>query len=309
MRNYFPLDSFTIITIFGKDRLKWLNNLVTNDLKRTSENQAVECFVTDVKGRTLAHGIVFSDRESLAFVSWGKDQAAKLIAHWDRYIIREDVTLVDDSSNWRWAFVRRAWLTTELKSDRIEQLANMEVAAIGNSESPIAIACPAIGNDWLLVRFRNDDSIHSLLSDFSLDNQLEDAIALEANRIRQRWPLVGIDFDEKNLPQELDRTDTAISFNKGCYLGQETVARLDALGQVQKKLVLLSIDVSDLGNPNGLEVGAIVKKDEQEAGTITSMTVTEAGSGLVVALAYIRRAHFATGTELTCNGFRAVVSS
>jgi len=307
MRDYFLVDSITVITISGKDRLKWLNNLVTNELKRTSESRAVECFVTNVKGRTLSHGIVFSDRDSLVFFSWGKDQAANLISHWDRYIIREDVALVDDSSRWRWAFVRRAWLTTELKSERIEQLTNMEVSATDSSTPVIVIACPVIGEEWLLVRFNIEDSIHTLLSERSMDTRLEDAIALEAKRIRQRWPLVGIDFDEKNLPQELDRNDTAISFNKGCYLGQETVARLDALGQVQKKLVLLSIEGSDLTNSNGLKNGVIVKKDEQEAGTITSMTITEAGSGKAVALAYIRRAHFAAGTELTCNGFRAVV--
>ncbi len=63
-------------------------------------------------------------------------------------------------------------------------------------------------------------------------------------RIRNRWPVLGADYDDRNLPQELDRDASAISFHKGCYLGQETVARLDALGQVQKKLVRLLIKLS-----------------------------------------------------------------
>ena len=306
MRDYFPLDAITTISISGKDRLKWLNNLVTNDLKLATENWAVECFVTNVKGRTLAHGIVFADYDSLVFFSWGKDQAARLLPHWDRYIIREDVTLVDESSRWRWAFVRREWLTSQLKDDRFERLNTNEIAAFPNLLSSIAIACPAIGEEYVLVRYDQTDSI---LNELSIDLPPEVAASLETKRIRQRWPIVGIDFDEKNLPQELDRNASAISFNKGCYLGQETVARLDALGQVQKKLVLLSMEADRSMNSVILRSGAIVSKDQQEAGTITSVAGNEDGSGSLIALAYVRRAFFTVGTELDCNGIRMQVQS
>ncbi len=306
MRDYFPLDAITAITFSGKDRLKWLNNLVTNELKPTSANQAVECFVTDVKGRTLAHGIVFADQESLVFFSWGKDQAAKLLPHWDRYIIREDVTLVDESSRWHWAFMRRAWLTSQYTDDRFERLNTNEVVRLASSPSSIAISCPAIGEDYLLVRYDQTDAI---LSELAVDLSLEQVANLQTKRSRQRWPVVGIDFDEKNLPQELDRNLSAISFNKGCYLGQETVARLDALGQVQKKLVLLSMEAGQSMNLEMFKRGTSVNKDQQEAGTITSVANSEDGSGSLIALAYIRRAFFAVGTELTSNGFPAIVRS
>ena len=65
--------------------------------------------------------------------------------------------------------------------------------------------------------------------------------SLNAARIEHGWPIYGLDFSDANLPQEIARDPYAISFTKGCYLGQETVARLDALGQVQKKMVLLQI--------------------------------------------------------------------
>lgn len=301
MRDYFPLDAVTAISFSGKDRLKWLNNLVTNDLKPTTENRAVECFVTDVKGRTFAHGIVFADQDSLVFFSWGKDQAAKLLPHFDRYIIREDVTLVDESSRWRWMFVSRAWLTNQLKDDRFERLNTNEVAVLTSSPSSVVIAYPAIGEVYGLVRYDQTDSV---LNDLSIDPLSEVTASLQTKRIRQRWPVVGIDFDEKNLPQELDRNSSAISFNKGCYLGQETVARLDALGQVQKKLVLLSMEADPSLNSELIQSGEVVNKDQQEAGTITSVASNEDGSGSLIALAYIRRAFFAVGTELNCNGLR-----
>ena len=60
--------------------------------------------------------------------------------------------------------------------------------------------------------------------------------AFDALRIESGTPLFGVDFDEENLPQEVGRDELAISFTKGCYLGQETVARIDALGHVNQQL-------------------------------------------------------------------------
>jgi tRNA-modifying protein YgfZ len=307
MRKYYPLDSVTVIGISGKDRIKWFNNLITNDLKRTAERRAVECFATDVKGRTLAHGIVYQNRESLVFFSWGKDQSERLIAHWDRYIIREDVTLVDESSRLRWAFSQQPWLANELQNEELKRMGAMEITSIGVDSDTLAIAFPAMGDQWLLIGFSEADSVGATLPERDTDLSEGDKIALEARRIAHRWPLVGIDFDEKNLPQELDRNEMAISFHKGCYLGQETVARLDALGQVQKKLVLLSIEIDPTKNVNELIQNAIVMKGEEEAGRVTSISRTEPGAGTALALAYIRRAYFTSGTQLSYNGFSATV--
>ena len=59
----------------------------------------------------------------------------------------------------------------------------------------------------------------------------------DAARIEAGMPLFGVDFDDSNLPQEVGRDAEAISFTKGCYLGQETVARIDALGHVNQRIV------------------------------------------------------------------------
>ena len=63
-----------------------------------------------------------------------------------------------------------------------------------------------------------------------------DLAAFETLRIEAGTPLFGVDFNDNNLPQEVGRDDRAISFTKGCYLGQETVARIDALGHVNQQL-------------------------------------------------------------------------
>jgi folate-binding protein YgfZ len=111
------------------------------------------------------------------------------------------------------------------------------------------------------------------------------------------WPLMGVDIWEKCIPQELDRTEQAISFTKGCYLGQETIARLDARGQIQKKLSLLRID-------GPVQPQQKLLFNDQEVGQITSAVASNHG---FLALAVLRRGFFELDTRLTCCGFAAQV--
>lgn len=108
-------------------------------------------------------------------------------------------------------------------------------------------------------------------------------------------------MDDRHLPQEIDRNEKAISFNKGCYLGQETIARLDMLGKVQKKLVKLSIDSVDCPTNQ-----TAIEADGKEVGTICSSAMDQTNSQCV-ALAYVKRSHFAIEQVLSVNGHRATV--
>ena len=108
-------------------------------------------------------------------------------------------------------------------------------------------------------------------------------------------------LDRGRTGQELDRDRQAISFTKGCYLGQETIARLDARGQLQKKLCLIELTPS-----REIAIGATLYNGEKEVGHITSLA-RDPASGSVRALAILRRGNFAAGTQLTGNGFEAQV--
>ena len=94
------IGTLTVIELTGADRNKILNNLCTQDLRNLQPGQVRETFLLDVKGRTLSHGIVVTLDSKTFFVS-SPGQAAGLIAHIDRYIIREDATLRDASSDYQ----------------------------------------------------------------------------------------------------------------------------------------------------------------------------------------------------------------
>jgi folate-binding protein YgfZ len=118
--------------------------------------------------------------------------------------------------------------------------------------------------------------------------------AFDTARIEAGFPIYGRDISERNLPQEVARDELALSFVKGCYIGQETVARIDALGHVNRLLRGIKLH-SDHVPADGTELRAA----GQTIGEITSATCSPLLAA-PMALAYIRRGYDQPGTRLEC---------
>jgi folate-binding protein YgfZ len=116
--------------------------------------------------------------------------------------------------------------------------------------------------------------------------------AIDAFRIEAGMPLYGRDITIENLPQEVNRNAQAISFTKGCYLGQETVARIDALGHVNRLLVGVRIAGKQVPSD-----GAELTIDGKAVGHVTSAAFSPR-LGKAVALAYVRTTSAKPGTRL-----------
>jgi folate-binding protein YgfZ len=128
-------------------------------------------------------------------------------------------------------------------------------------------------------------------------NKADDAVGedpFHTARIEAGTPLFGIDFDDQNLPQEIGRDREAISFTKGCYLGQETVARIDALGHVNQQIVGIRFHGSDVPG-----VGTQLLRGGAVVGKVTSPAFSPK-LNCAIALAMVRREVTADGTSLTC---------
>jgi folate-binding protein YgfZ len=129
------------------------------------------------------------------------------------------------------------------------------------------------------------------------------AAAVQAARIESGIPLYGVDITEDNLPQEIDRNAHAISFTKGCYLGQETVARIDALGHVNRTLVGLRFTGNAIPEP-----GCELKAGETIVGRVTSAAWSPSHGG-AIALGYVRQGHNQPGARLDSTAREAEVVS
>lgn len=118
---------------------------------------------------------------------------------------------------------------------------------------------------------------------------VEDTVArwaperLEAFRIEQGVPRLGVDIDEKTIPQEAFLDVDSVSFTKGCFLGQELVTRIDTRGHVNKYLRRLVVDGDAVAPP-----GSSIEADGKSVGVITSSTAV-VGDGRIVALGMVRR--------------------
>lgn len=292
----FAIGSLTVIELTGKDRNKILNNLCTQDLRSLQTGQVKETFILDVKGRTVSHGIVACFESSTLFVS-GPGQAQRLVPHIDRYIIREDAAVRDASaeydayllspdSPWVSLYAKETLLGAECSSLRLEEAKGfcMAVRWLGPDSTLLIIS--GTPNDSVVAPL-----LHRCRSSDCLDRK-----GWELQRIQNFWPWYGVDLDEKNLPQEIGIDSLAISFNKGCYLGQETVARLDALGQVQKRLVRVELQCSEDWEFRGpLELFT----DGKSIGWLSSACKTEPNVGptLWIGLAMLRRSYLEPGSQ------------
>jgi len=264
---YLELAGWTSITITGNDRQAFLNNFCTNDVKRLQPGEHCEAFILNVKGKILGHGRVHSRAEELIFITV-PGQAEKLIAHLDRYVIREDVQLRDTTDERKYTLIAGGdgdGAGARLTHDHWIHWRLFEVEVCGVLESPAK-------------------ALAVLQEELQADGaKVCGPMVFEALRIESGTPLFGVDFDEENLPQEVGRDEEAISFTKGCYLGQETVARIDALGHVNQTLVGVRFAGDTIP-----KAGTELMKGGAVAGRVTSATYSPLLCA-PLALAMVRR--------------------
>jgi tRNA-modifying protein YgfZ len=288
------------ITLTGADRQSFLNNFCTNDVKRLTPGQSCEAFFCTVKGKIIGHGLV-TCRENELVVVGPPGQGATLAAHLDRYVIREDVSVRDTTDERAYlllaggAMARGAALALAPSID----ISHSWQKPLVNAPSQV-VDLPVHWIHWELF----GPSFAGLIelppaTAARITKELEERGASICNksafdimRIEAGTPLFGVDFDDRNFPQEVGRDAQAISFTKGCYLGQETVARIDALGHVNQQIVGVAIAIRDTP-PVGTELAC----DGTNVGRVTSATFSPA-LGRQLALAMVRRGHNAVGTLL-----------
>jgi folate-binding protein YgfZ len=119
-----------------------------------------------------------------------------------------------------------------------------------------------------------------------------ESVAFDCLRIEAGLPRFGVDITEANLPQEVGRIDQTISYTKGCYIGQETVARVRSFGHVNRTLRGLVV-----AEKAALQPGVKLFNEGQEVGIITSSTISPRLDH-AIALGYVRRGHGELGTRL-----------
>jgi tRNA-modifying protein YgfZ len=273
------LAGWSQVQVSGRDSASFLHNMCTNDIRKLEPGQSCEAFFTDVKGKIVTHVLVIATGEHIELLTV-PGQAERLITHLDRYIIREDVQLADVTNEFVWFYV-----------------IGPKAGEINAENHELIVRSDLLWPGGFLVRVRSGDS-----NPFAtLPTINTTSPAWNALRVESQLPLFGTDFDDSNLPQEVNRDKLAINFNKGCYLGQETIARIDALGHVNKMLVLVKFTGEQIP-----VVGSKLTNDGKDVGTITTSGWSPRLAASA-AIALVRRGANDIGTELQSDAGNAKI--
>ena len=277
------------LKITGEDRVRWLNGMVTNNVRDLEPGRGVYAFFLNPQGRIQGDMYCFNRGEDL-IVETDASQVEGLRAAFEKYIIMDDVEVAEAEALTKLAVIGPK--APHVISDAIAKPAGTNLADMAALEFRKVTL-----NDIALTIVRLDDDITPQF-EIWIENakaaQLSDALtssgaspvgyeAIEMLRIWSGRPRFGQDIRERDLPQETGQ-DRALNFSKGCYLGQEIVERIRSRGAVHRVFAAFAFEA---GPP---EVGAKITVDGKEAGEITSVAKLPGDEGPpLVGLGYIRR--------------------
>jgi folate-binding protein YgfZ len=234
-----------IVRIAGQDRLSWLHSLTTQDLQHLEPGTTAQALVLSPQGH-IEHHLTLADDGTAVWAHVEPGTAGSLLAFLQsmRFLLRVD--LADVTSDFA--------VLTLMGPDR-------PAAAPDGT----AVAMPdAFGMDMVVPRDRLAEIAAAVEGGGAVVAGLA---AYEALRIAAHRPRFGLDTDHKTLPHEIGWIETAVHLNKGCYRGQETVARVHNIGHPPRRLILLHLD----GSEDRLPVhGDPVTRDETTVGFVGS---------------------------------------
>jgi folate-binding protein YgfZ len=298
------------IAVTGKDRARWLHNMVTNNVRDLALNRGNYNFVLNAQGRILGDMYIYNRGESLV-LDTDRTQVEPLLTAMKRYIIMDKVEMnVAPITAWaicgpkckeKLAPAGIDVKSVDLKNVDLKNMEPLELRELPEGRG-ILVRGPVNKPDWYEFWVTGNDD-----SDFNLAAipgwtgiQPVGTQALEWWRILHGIPQYGQDIRDRDLPQETGQTQ-ALNFDKGCYIGQEIVERIRSRGHVHRKFT--GFEFED-------ELPALGKDESGGRGLaeVTSVaTVPTAAGEKKIGLGYVRHEVAEAGPHVDLKGHKAKI--
>jgi folate-binding protein YgfZ len=303
-KNYRAYLGFT-----GPDRVRYLNAILTNNIKDLREGHGVVSLLLNPQGHILAEIETYAFPDKLFCASYATIRE-RLIEWLDKYIIMDDVTLIDETAGYGTLALegpKAAAAVQELSGidlTKFEDLSSDD-AMVGSVPCRLVKRSPGeVPGAEFVTETANLPALWQTLLGAAQRHGGGPAgyTALSGLRLSQGMPWFGYDFGEKQIPHEAGLQDSHISYTKGCYTGQEIVERVRSRGQVNRQRVRLvfSGDVVP-------EAGTPITLDGKEAGYVTRAARTW-DPPRILGMAYARKEAAAPGTVLEWSGGIATIT-
>jgi len=219
----------SVLSVSGADRLSWLHSLTTQDVEKLPAGLWVSALILDPNGH-IVHQIYLVDDGTTTWIHTEKEKLTDLLAFLEKmkFMLRVEV------------------------QDRTNEYAVLRAPGIADG----------LGGPYALVTY---DELDEMKSAFNKSHTQVGTWALDAERVAAGRARILFETDHKSIPNELGFLNNAVHMKKGCYPGQETVAKVFNLGQPPRRLTLLHLDGSAIVMPN---TGDKIMLDEKEVGFI-----------------------------------------
>ena len=298
----YDLSSRSKISLRGGDRVRWLNGMVTNNVRDLAPGHGVYAFLLNPQGHIQGDLYAYNRGDSIT-VDVEQSQSERILAIFDRYIIMDDVdvTPLNDVTGVGIAGPKSG---DALKAAGIvaPELEPLQFVDITWNEIPVTLVRgdnPSVPSYELWLKKDQASALKESL--LKAGATAVKSSALELLRIASGVPRYGQDIRERDLPQETEQT-RALHFSKGCYIGQEIVERIRSRGSVHRKFTGFEV-------PGESPAGTKIEIDGKEVGEITSAaSLPVEASQRRVALGYIRREAGIPGKKVSIGGREATVA-
>ena len=295
------------LVISGEDRTRWLNGMITNNVRDLPLNRGNYSFVLNPQGHVQGDLVAYN-RGDYFLLSTDRDQVEGTREFFDRHIIMDDVEVSDISAELasiavvgpgaRQLLARAGISLRELQPYEVQDF-DWNGVGLTAARGP---ALPASFEFWM-----HPDNAAPLWDNLiSAGAMPVGTMAWEWLRISLGVPRFRLDIRERDLPQETGQQH-ALHFNKGCYVGQEIVERIHSRGSVHRVFAGFRVEGA-VPRP-----GAKIQWGGKDVGEITSAAaiprVSTDGADLALALGYVRREAAAPGTEVKIDADTARVES
>jgi folate-binding protein YgfZ len=294
-----------LIELSGSEAVMFLNGLITNDIAKLDDNSWMLAAFPNAQGRLIGVVRVLRHGDKFLFITEAETHE-KVLKNLERFILAGDFKVKDLTESFQVVSLRGIQSSQILRQVLNEAAINMRenkiLGAEFNGETATIIdSFRGEGFDIIVPEQQAEQLKSKLLQ--SGAKQVSDQVK-EVIRIENGIPKYGIDMDETTIVLETGLNE-AVSFNKGCYIGQEIIARIHFRGHVAKQLKGLIFEDSNADiNPND----ELKSMDGKNAGRITSITFSPKFARKI-ALAYVRYDYLAEGTELKTGEIIATVKN
>jgi aminomethyltransferase len=287
-----------LVRVTGQDRQRFLHAMVSNDIQSLQPGQGCYTTFLTAKGHLIADFVVYAEAD--AYLLELEPQVVRpFIEALEFFVISEDVTLHDECGHWG---------LLALQGPRAAELLTLALGqAMPALQMYASTTCQIAGHVVRCMRRSHTGQLgYQLLAPPEALQDVWQALwvhreacearavglkTLDVARIEAGIPVYGPDMTAETLPIEAN-LEAAISYTKGCYIGQEVIARIQARGHVNRKLVGLLLQGEVLP-----EHGAKIVSPQREVGWITSATFSPSRQQNI-ALGYVRREVLTPGTPL-----------